>query len=154
MGFCLFREAGNDTAWFAINVAHVQDIVPQDGYGAPACLIELPFKSDNFMPVAAGALEAIQKNLVQASKIGLNKVEAELLTGQKTLKITPLLINNPNRIALVRELNEKELAAYETDVPVISSLVFMDGITRLLAARPGVFATKANANGKVPILKE
>src|SRR5688572_18428500 len=115
MGFCLFREAGSDTAYFAVNVAYVEDILPQDDQGEPACLIKLPFRLETFTPVAAGALEPIQKHLIKASKIGLNKVEAELLTGQKSLKQTPLLINNPNRIALVRELNDTELGAYETD---------------------------------------
>ncbi len=152
MGFCLFREAGSETAYFAVNVAHVQDIQPQEGYDMPACLIELPFKIDNFTVVAAGALESIQKQLVQASKIGLNKVEADLLTGSKELRQTPLLINNPDRIALVYEMPAEQLASYETDAPAVSNLVFMDGTTRILASRPGVFAAKANAGGKVPIL--
>lgn len=152
MGFCLFREAGSDNTYFAVNVAHVEDLQPQETpeFG---CVIKFPFSIENYTPMAAGALEVVQKTLMDASKIGLGKIDAEILAGTKVLRHTPLLINNPNRIALIRELKDEELALYETDAPVVSQLVFMDGTTRLLASRPGVFATKVNANGKVPLLK-
>ena len=151
MGFCLFREAGTDNTYFAVNVAHVDDLQPQETpeFG---CVIKFPFNVENFTPMAAGALELIQKLLMDASKIGLGKIDAQILTGSKVLRQTPLLINNPNRIALIRELRDEELANYETDAAAVSQLVFMDGTTRLLASRPGVFAAKVNANGKVPIL--
>jgi hypothetical protein len=153
MGFCLFREAGTGSAYFAVNVSHVQDLTPEDGHGHPACLIALPTAIENYRPVASGALEQIQKHLMQASKIGLNKVEVELLTGQKSLRSTPLLINNPDRIMLIRELSIDEVTAYETEAPVISQIFFVDGTQRLMAARPGIFAARANAGAKVPLLE-
>ena len=146
MGFCLFEDADMPGSYFAVNVAHVDDVAPQETGG---CLIKLGVKTEGFAPLAVGTPEGINKTLMQAAKIGLGKVETELLTG-KNMRPMPYLLNQPDRVALVRELTAEELFTQESERSTASQVYFADGTTRIIAGRPSTFISRANAGGKIP----
>lgn len=152
MGFCLFREFGPDPVYFAVNVAHVESFAQVDQRGDPACLLKFPFKLQTFKPLVAGSAEQVKKILYEASKIGVGRFTAEIMTGRGKDKPMPLVMNNTTKIALVRELKTDEIGAYNENSPTVSQLYFDDGTDRLIAGRPGTFAMKVNADGRVPIL--
>lgn len=152
MGFCLFREFGPDQIYFAVNVAHVESFAQADQRGVPGCLLKLPFKTRSFTPMVAGSADEVKKILYEASKIGINRYTAEILTGRGKDKPMPLVMNNTTKIALVRELKLDELSSFNENCPTISQLYFDDGMDRMIAGRPGTFVAKVNAGGKVPML--
>lgn len=156
MGFCLFEHARVRDFFFAVNSSHVQDIVPQKDLirDRAACLLEFDFPLKNFTPLVVGEKSAIETLLRETARIGLMKIEVTILTGQRHKQPSSLLLNQPDRVALVREMMLDEFEALGDDSFVTASELFMaDGVARHIVERPGVFAARVNVSGKVPILK-
>jgi hypothetical protein len=156
MGFCLFEHARVRDFFFAVNSSHVQNIVPQKDMirDRPACLLEFDFPLKNFTPLVAGEKSAIEFILRESAKIGLMKVEVTMLGGQRQAMPAPLLLNHPDRIALVREMLPDEFEQRGDGSFVTASELFMaDGLARHIVERPGVFVARANIGGKTPILR-
>lgn len=151
MGLCLFEHAEQKGAYFAVNVAHVDEVVPHKlpKSGMDCCILKFSMKSEGFSPIAAGSRDMVWKILMDAAKVGMKKAEAEILSGKK-MKATPLLINDPNRIALAWELPSEQLFKYDIERITATQLVFCDGKARIIAGRPGTLAYRLNAEGKVP----
>lgn len=155
MGFCLFEHAYTRNSFFAVNGAHVNAVTAVDAVrGLPACRFEFDFKPGGFDPVGLGTAEEITHQLREAAKIALMKAEIEILTGTQMWHPRPLLLNDPGRVALVRELEGAEFLDYCDENFVTASALFMaDGALRHIVERPGAFALRANVGGAVPILR-
>ena len=156
MGFCLFEHALSRNVFFAVNSAHVLDIVPQaDGAdNRPVCKLLFEFTPKNFETLAVGSKSNIEKTLREAAKIGLMKVEIMILTGQKAKHPKPLLLNQPDRVALLREMTLDEVGDRGGDDSFVtaSELFMADGTARQIVERPGTFMLRANVNGRTAIL--
>ena len=148
MVFCLFREADTPDFYFAVNASHVNDVEVRGHVLPPLCLINLPISTGDYLPLTPESYDDVNKALRQAAKIGLNKVEAQVLTGTNARPV-PLLLNNPDRIVFIRQLRPEEFKT-NNECASASQMFFKDGTSRLIAGRPGTFAFLANADGKVP----
>lgn len=154
MGFCLFEHADVPGGFFAVNSAHVDDVMPQVGSrGYSVSHIKLPVQTGDFNAYAAGDPKQVRKIIMEATKIGLQKVEADIVGSQTNFRASPLLLNNPGRVVLVRELLAEEIAERGAALLAMSEMYMEDGKLRLIAQRAGIFAYKANAGSRVPILK-
>lgn len=156
MGFCLFEHATTRDIFFAVNSAHVLDVVPQaeQSRERPVCLLTFGFKPQKFQTLAVGSKADIESLLREAAKIALMKAEVHILTGQRMKHPKPLLLNQPDRVALVREMFFDEFAATGDESFVTASELFMaDGAPRQIVERPGTFVLRANVNLQAPILK-
>ena len=116
----------------------------------------MDFKIPGFKPVALGGEDEINVLILEATKIGMGKVEVNTVTGQRNRKPMPLLLNDPNRVVLVREMPPEEFSIpgqSEEESFVTASQAFMsDGSARIIVERPGIFAMKVNEGGNVPVL--
>jgi hypothetical protein len=142
--------------YFAVNVRHVQDVVPHKvaSLNHPVSLIHFGFTNEKFTPLAFGKPDEIHALLKQATKIGLGKVEVQVLTGQKGRAVNSMILNHPERIAMMREMEPEEIAACEVPCTTASYAFFGDGTERIIIGRPGTFAYKVNAENKVPVWED
>lgn len=100
-----------------------------------------------------GEPDAIWQVVSQGAKIGLGKAHLHLMNKLSARPI-PLLINQPDRIMLVRELQPEEFMDAESSLITASRLFFVDGKHRFISERPGTFVSLTNEGRKTPILKE
>lgn len=159
MGFCLFEDIDFPGSFLALNSKHVQDVTPDasSGTARPVCHIDFTaplYQGGVEIKVRiAGEPDAIWALLHQASKIGLGKAKLHLMNKLSSRPI-PLLINQPDRIMLVRELQPEEFMDVGASLVTASRLFFEDGKNRFISERPGTFVSLTNAGRKTPILKE
>lgn len=148
MGFCLFREADFPDYYFAVNPSHVESLEVRGHVLPPLCHLKFKFSTGNFVPLTSSGYDEVTRMLHQGAKIGLKKVEGLALSATSK-SAGPLLLNNPDRVALVRELPANEIKS-SSESAVVSCMFFADGTSRFIAGRPGTFAFLANAGGEVP----
>lgn len=158
MGFCLFEDVDFPGSFLALNSKHVQDITPvKSAAERPVCAVQFTAPlyqgSAEVQLYIAGEPEAIWALLRQASKIGLGKARLHLMNKLSARPI-PLLINQPDRIMLVRELPPEEFMSEDFSLLTASRLFFEDGKNRFISERPGTFVSLTNAGRETPILKE
>jgi hypothetical protein len=154
MGFCLFESALERGLYVAINPAYVDD-VQQSSKGIadyPVAHIEFAFKKGATKIPVLGAAQDIQKTMMKATKIGIEKVEIRVYGGRGKLTSQPLVLNNSSRVAVVMEIFPDQLGIAQVDSPTASYMFMDDGGKRLIVDRPGTFAFKANRKGEVPVL--
>jgi hypothetical protein len=151
MGFCLFECRDPRGFYMAVNVAHVDDIVTKD---KTSCRLGLDAGPDAERLVDVMGLEAdIRKKLYEAAKIGFHKAEVTILAGRPgNFRAAPLLLNAPGRVVMVRELLPDGFVREDSNFVTVSLMTMADGSIRHIADRAGLFARKANARGKVPML--
>lgn len=155
MGFCLFKEAANRELFFAVNSSHVEEVLPQrdSPEGQPVCLLKFSISPKKFRPLVIGTRLDVQNFLMQSAKIGVRKIECQTFMGDsKKLRPAPLLLNKTDRIVIVREMMPEEFARSGIASATASEIMLEDGSLKIIAERPGVFAARANADRKVPIL--
>ncbi len=154
MGFCLFKDASGQGLFFAVNSSHVEDVLPQrdspDGH--PVCLLKFGFTPKRFRPVVVGARLDVRAFLMESAKIGVQKIECQTFVGDKKLRSAPLILNKTDRVVIVHELVPEEFARSGINSPTASEIMMEDGSVKVIAERPGVFAARANADRRVPIL--
>lgn len=155
MGFCLFEYARTRGFLFAVNSAHVQNVTlhGEKSAGRPVCLLEMTHPTESLEVLAVGAEADIKALLAQASKIGVTKTEVTLISGNRARRPSPLLINRPDRVILVRELDPAEFIQPEDDFVTASEIFMDDGKKNRIVERPAIFASRANAGGKLPMLR-
>ena len=155
MGFCLFEDADFPGSFLAINSNHVQDAVSEgDGAGSTVQFTAPIYQAGVEIKLnIIGAPDAIWQVLSQGAKIGLGKAKLHLMNKLSARPI-PLLINQPDRIMLVRELQPEEFMDADSSLITASRLFFVDGKNRYISERPGTFVSLTNAGRKTPILKE
>lgn len=151
MGFCLFERPDLRGFYIAVNVAHVDDVVPKDRH---ICRLDLSAGPDAERLIEVlGQEMPIRKQLYEAAKIGLNKAEVTILGGKKGYyRPAPLLINALGRIVFARELAPEEFYQEDAEFVTASVLSLEDGTQRHIVDRAGLFARKANAGGRVPMI--
>lgn len=153
MGFCLFQHIKNRNIYFAVNPAYVAAVtaLDNDAAGRSVCRIEMNHPAAGFDPVAVGEKAAIEAVLKEAAKIGFNKTNIKILAGSRK-RAQSYLMSNTHHVVLVRELSADEIGQSE-DMIVTASEFYVDGeAPRQMVERPGVFAMRVNADGKVPRL--
>jgi hypothetical protein len=155
MGFCLFKDASGGELFFAVNSSHVEEVLPQrdSAEGHPVCLLKFSVMPKKFRPLVIGTRLDVQDFLMKSAKIGVRKIECQTFMGDKKLRPAPLLLNKTDRIVLVRELMPEEFARSGIASATASEIMLEDGSLKIIAERPGVFAARANADRKVPILE-
>jgi hypothetical protein len=154
MGFCLFKEAANRELFFAVNSSHVEEVLPQrdSPEGQPVCLLKFSISPKKFRPLVIGTRRDVQDFLMKSAKIGVRKIECQTFVGDKKLRAAPLLLNKTDRIIIVREMMPEEFMRSGIASATASEIMLEDGSLKIIAERPGVFAARANADRKVPIL--
>lgn len=155
MGFCLFKEASGGELFFAVNSSHVEEVLPQrdSPSGEPVCLLKFTLMPKKFRPLVIGTRIDVQDFLMKSAKIGVQKIECQTFVGEKKLRPAPLLLNKTDRIIIVREMMPEEFIRSGIASATASEIMFEDGVIKVIAERPGVFASRANADRKVPILE-
>jgi len=157
MGFCLFEDADFPGSFVALNSNYIEDIEEApNAQGALVCRVRftVPLAHDgvDINLRIIGQVEEIWALLKQASKIGLGKAKLHLMNKLSARPI-PLLINQPDRIMMVRELQPEEFMNEDSSLITASRLFFQDGKNRYISERPGTFVSLTNAGRKTPILK-
>ncbi len=155
MGFCLFEQFDEPGYYFAINPSCVKTVIQEEKNfeGAPVCKLILYFEHEAFIPRILGIRADVQDFLIEATKIGSQALEINIVGSAKVLQTTPLILNNPGRVGLVREMMPEELSDFSAELKTASEIFMDDGKRRVMMQRPGVFAFSANAGGQVPILE-
>lgn len=155
MGFCLFKEASDRGLFFAVNSSHVEEVLPQrdSATGDPVCLLKFTLMPKKFRPLVLGTRRDVQDFLMKSAKIGVRKIECQTFFGDKKLRPAPLLLNKTDRIMIVREMMPEEFSRSGIASATASEIMLEDGSLKIIAERPGVFASRANADRKVPILE-
>lgn len=155
MGFCLFKAVSDGELFFAVNSSHVEEVLPQrdSPLGIPVCLLKFSVMPKKFRPLVYGTRIDVQEFLMKSAKIGVRKIECQTFMGDKKLRPAPLLLNKTDRIVFVRELMPEEFARSGIASATASEIMLEDGSMKVIAERPGVFAARANADRKVPILE-
>lgn len=157
MGFCLFEDADFDGLYLAVNCQYI-DNYDQDGTKGGRPVTRLFFTAPLMRDGTAqdirviGEPEDLDNVLKQATKIGLSKANLNILN-RFSDKPMPLLINNPGRIMVVRELMPEEFMGKNASILTASILYFEDGKNRFISERPGRFCVLTNQGSHVPVLK-
>ena len=152
MGFCLFEHAELSGFYFAVNAAHVDDVIQKSEKPA-VCLIKMDQPIDGFESLALGNQDDIRALLMNTAKIGVRKAEIQALAGVRNRHPRPILFNNTNRVVLVRELLPEDFGAQEESSFATASQLYMNNDKpRFIVERPGVFVQRANAGGQIPRL--
>lgn len=153
MGFCLFEQAKVEDLYIAVNSAHVEDILLQDKVradGQSVSLLQFSFPVEQHPPLVLGGPDSVRKRLKEAANIGINKVELQSIGGgKKNMKASPLLMNQSDRIVLVREMLPEEFQNENISFLTASEVFLEDGSRRMIVERPAVFVSKVNAGGKL-----
>lgn len=147
MGFCLLEQAGEAGVYFAVNAAHVAEIVPQGEKGK--CLLKMSGLVPDFEPLAVGSKDEIQSLLLKTAKIGFRPVNIHILGGTRGKRPQPFLMNNTDRIMLVHEVFPEEFGEGSEGFMTASRLYIKKENPRLIVERPGVLARLANAGEEV-----
>lgn len=158
MGFCLFEEAGFPGTFLAANGNYIIDVTQIkrfDEGGVCALQFKAPLFQGSDMTTmdVFGLVDDIWALLNDCAKIGLNKSHLNLMH-KLSARPMPLLVNEPDRIMLVRELQPEEFMGEDSSLLTASRLFFVDGKHRFISERPGTFVSLTNAGRKTPILKE
>lgn len=156
MGFCLFEDADFKGHYLAINSEYIDEFkfIGKEASGQGVCQIRFTqsIKRDD-QPVKIhifGDEENLEATARKASQIGLQKANLNLLN-KLSSRPTPLLINQPSRIMVVRELMAEEFMDENASINTASILYYNDGTTRYISERPGQFIKNTNQNGAVPM---
>ena len=157
MGFCLFEDADFRGSFVALNSNHIEDMEEApNAEGMPACRVRftMPLTHDgaDIILRVIGQADEIWALLNEASKIGLGKAKLHLMNKLSARPI-PLLINQPDRIMMVKELQPEEFMNDDSSLITASRLFYQDGKNRYISERPGTFVSLTNADRKTPILK-
>lgn len=155
MGFCLFEDADFTGSFLAVNSTHVKRVEVDAGNEKISLLsFTAPvFMEGREMAIRViGTVDDVVALLNQAAKIGLNKARLHLMN-KLTARPIPLLLNEPDRIMLVRELQPEEFMDMDGSLITASRLYFLDGKHRFISERPGVFVGMSNARGQTPLLR-
>ncbi len=157
MGFCLFEDADAQGVFFAVNSSYVEEIEGEADTAQPTCKLDFsaPLLHEG-VPLSVrvcGDADAVELILRGAAKIGLNRAHLNLMNKLSTRPI-PLLLNDTDRIMLVRELLPEEFMDENASLITASRLYLSDGKHRFISERPGQFVSLTNAGGKTPILKK
>lgn len=157
MGFCLFEDADNPRLFMAVNSNCVEAVEAMDRSDeTPKSRISFTNGNDQrenqprYCDVF-GHVQDIEGVLQETSKIGLEKSKLHIMS-KLSAAPTPLLINNPNRIYLVREIVPEELFSKSASYLTASTLYYITENNRFISERPGRFVELTNAGGKTPLL--
>lgn len=143
MGFCLFKEHENDGLFVAINPAYAQT-------EAHKGFTRLQFSADLYVDIDEDE-KNVQSTLAQATKIGVQKLEVEIMAQRDNYKTTSLLLHQAQHIMMVREIPPETLPEDRpAAIMTMSAITHDNGRTQYIVERPGIFAMRANADGIVP----
>lgn len=151
MGFCLFECAEPRSLYVAVNAAQVDEIKALD---KKSCRLSLCSGPEDARSVdVLGPDKQVTAKLYEAAKIGFGKTEITILGGKADkLRPSQFLLNAPGRAVMVRDLSPEEFIYEDAEFVTVSQMTFEDGTSRLIVDRAGLFARKANAGGRVPML--
>lgn len=152
MGFCLFEHAHTPGIYFAVNPAHLIEVEHVEDEYRPQCRFIFDHKIEDFDPVVSAQRSDVDGVLKDATKIGMNKANLQVISGRNVMRANPLVFQHAPDVMLVREVLADELSKGDGSFVTASTLLFEDGKTRMVVERPGIFARLVNAKGRVPAL--
>lgn len=151
MGFCLFEHISDDRVFFAVNPAYVSAVDPRGQKGERAiCSIKFNQDIGRFDATAYGEQAEILEALKQASKVGVQQVSLNILSGTRNIRPQPFLMNNAQRVILAHEIDPSTLGESDGSFVTATKLCMEGERPRFIVERPGVFAMSANAGDTVP----
>ncbi len=155
MGFCLLEHARDRGSYFAVNPEYVDDIELKIELedGTATCLLHMNVATAPFVPLAVGHKDQVRDVMMQALRLGMNKVELDILGGYENQSKTPLLLSSTGRIVLVRELTPNEIGGEGALSATASHMLFSDGKVRVIAQRPARFVQLANMDAVIPMIE-
>ena len=150
MGFCLFQHIDDPGDFVAVNAAQVEDVIDMDDdymistrivfYGGKAVIVR-------------GACESVRDILGKGAAIGLHNFDLHTFSGAFVYKAGKVLFKEAADVLFVQEVPPHILPKIKAqDVTTASHMVMEGKRQQLIVERPGVFAARANAKGKVPTL--
>ncbi len=149
MGFCLLENNDGSGAFVAVNAGQIEQFSPcKDGHP----YTDIVFYGGKAMRVK-GLYEDVKVLLRDASKIGLNAAALHVLGSANNMWPMPLQFRGAQAVLYVREVAPEKLPPERpAEVMTASKMYLETGDNKLIVERPGIFASRVNEKGKVPIL--
>lgn len=158
MGFCLFEDAEYKEHYLAVNSDFI-DGFHKFGSANNSIISRITFKK----PVTKdgrpcdfyvfGMPDKLNELVRLGAKVGVQKSKLGLLN-KLSSKPMPLLISNPQRIMVARELQPEEFMGDKASISTATQLYYEDGTTRYISERPGQFARLTNQGGLIPMMNK
>lgn len=150
MGFCLFQQFEEPGDFLAVNAAQIEDL---SGFDHDSVVMTKLIFYGGTSILVRGTKKDVMRILMEGAKVGINALEVHTFNASHAFKPGPIKLSKPDTVLYVKEVPSHLMSKIKTPNIVTASSMHLDNKKdQLITERPGTFAARANAKGKVPTL--